>query len=242
ARRASLTAGPALGMPFPHPLLEGAGHLRRTGASPGDGRRSGTGGPSPALDRRAVRARRRVPLPAGRPGGGRVGCRCHHGVRPGEYLVLALALLVGSGLQGSIGFGAGLVAAPVIALVRPDLLPSLVVCSALVITSVVTIRERSELDLRGAGWALAGRIPGSAIGAWMVVAISTTALSWVVALSVLLGIGSAFLGWRPAPSRPLLIGAGALSGIMGTSTSIGGAPSAIGWQGQEPARLRGTMS
>ncbi|HXD27691.1 MAG TPA: sulfite exporter TauE/SafE family protein [Arthrobacter sp.] len=161
---------------------------------------------------------------------------------PGEYLVLALALLVGSGLQGSIGFGAGLVAAPVIALVRPDLLPSLVVCSALVITSVVTIRERSELDLRGAGWALAGRIPGSAIGAWMVVAISTTALSWVVALSVLLGIGSAFLGWRPAPSRPLLIGAGALSGIMGTSTSIGGAPMAIVWQGQEPARLRGTMS
>lgn len=161
---------------------------------------------------------------------------------PGEYAILALALLVGSGLQGSIGFGAGLVAAPVIALVRPDLLPSLVVCSALVITTVVTIRERSELDLRGAAWALAGRIPGSAVGAWMVVAISTTALSWVVALSVLLGIGSAFLGWRPTPSRPLLIGAGAVSGIMGTSTSIGGAPMAIVWQGQEPARLRGTMS
>src|SRR5699024_6540651 len=66
--------------------------------------------------------------------------------------------------------------------------------------------------------------------------------SWVVAASVLVGVGSAFLGWRPPPSRMALVTAGALSGIMGTSTSIGGAPMAIVWQGQEPARLRGTMS
>src|SRR5690606_36125254 len=36
--------------------------------------------------------------------------------------------------------------------------------------------------------------------------------------------------------------AGALSGIMGTTTSIGGAPMAIIWQASEGPRLRGTMA
>jgi len=162
-------------------------------------------------------------------------------VDPTAYLILAAAVFVGAGLQGSIGFGAGLVAAPVIALVEPSLLPALVVMVAALLTLLVTVRERAHLDIRGAAWALAGRIPGSAAGALLVVALPVAALSWVVAASVLAGIGSAFMGWRPEPTRPVLVVAGALSGVMGTSTAVGGAPMTIVWQGQEPARLRGTM-
>lgn len=159
-----------------------------------------------------------------------------------DYLILAVAVCAATALQGSIGFGAGLVAAPVIALIAPELLPALVVMLACLVTLLVTVRERAHLDLKGAGWALAGRIPGSVLGAWLAVAMSTAALSWLVAASVLIGVGSAFLGWRPAPTRTTLITAGGLSGVMGTATAIGGAPMAIIWQGQPPARLRGTMS
>lgn len=161
---------------------------------------------------------------------------------PAETALLAATVFVAAGLQGSIGFGAGLVAAPVIALVEPSLLPALVVMLAAIITLLVTIRERAHLDVRGAGWALAGRIPGSVLGAWLVVALPAAALSWTVAGCVLAGVGLAFLGWRPAPRRRALVLAGALSGVMGTATSVGGAPMAIVWQGQPPARLRGTMS
>jgi uncharacterized protein len=163
-------------------------------------------------------------------------------VDPGTYLLLAAIVLVASALQGSIGFGAGMVAAPAIGLVEPGLLPALVVMFACLLTVLVTVRERSHLDLSGAGWALVGRLPGSVVGALMVAALPVAALSWVVAVAVFAGAGSAFLGWRPAPTRGALVTAGALSGVMGTSTSIGGAPMAIVWQGQEPARLRGTMS
>lgn len=161
---------------------------------------------------------------------------------PGAFALIAIAVFVGSALQGSIGFGAGMVAAPLIALVEPDLLPALVVMFAALLTLMVTVRERAHLDLGGAGWALVGRLPGSALGALLVLMLPVAALSWVVVASVAVGIGSAFLGWRPVPTRTALVTAGALSGIMGTSTSIGGAPMAIVWQGQEPARLRGTMS
>ena len=159
-----------------------------------------------------------------------------------DYVILAVAVCAATALQGSIGFGAGLIAAPVIALIAPDLLPALVVMLACLVTLLVTIRERADLDLKGAGWALAGRIPGSFLGAWLAVAMSTVALSWLVAISVLIGVGSAFLGWRPSPTRPALIAAGSLSGVMGTATAVGGAPMALIWQGHPPARLRGTMS
>lgn len=161
---------------------------------------------------------------------------------PTEYVVLAFAVCAATAIQGSIGFGAGLIAAPVIALIAPELLPALVVMLACLVTLLVTVRDRAELDVRGAAWALAGRIPGSVLGAWLAVAMSTVALSWLVAASVLAGIGSAYLGWRPAPTRPALMMAGTISGVMGTATAIGGAPMAIVWQGQPPARLRATMS
>lgn len=160
----------------------------------------------------------------------------------GVLAVLAVTFFVAAALQGSIGFGLGLVAAPVIALVDPSLLPALVVMLATLVTLLVVLRERADLDVRGAAWALSGRIPGSVLGAWMVVALPARALAWLVAGSVLVGVSSAFLGWRPAPRRRNLALAGAFSGVMGTATSIGGAPMAIVWQGQPPARLRGTMS
>lgn len=161
---------------------------------------------------------------------------------PVDYVILAVVVLAATAIQGSIGFGAGLVAAPVIALIAPELLPALVVMLACLVTLLVTVRDREALDLRGAAWALAGRIPGSVLGAWLAVAMSTAALSWLVAASVLIGVGSAYLGWRPAPTRTALVAAGSLSGVMGTATAIGGAPMAIVWQGQAPARLRATMS
>ena len=48
------------------------------------------------------------------------------------------------------------------------------------------------------------------------------------------------LNFRPV--RPVLLGAGALSGIMGTIASIGGPPIALVYQDARGDRLRGTLS
>ncbi|AUI50062.1 sulfite exporter TauE/SafE family protein [Arthrobacter crystallopoietes] len=161
---------------------------------------------------------------------------------PAEYALIAVAVFAAAGLQSSIGFGMGMLAAPVIALVDPALLPASIIILALMLTTMVTARERAHLDLKGAGWALVGRIPGSLFGAWLVVVLPGEGLAWLVAAAVLLGVVLAFFGWSPFPGRANLIAAGAASGVMGTSTSIGGAPMALVWQGQQGARLRGTMS
>lgn len=161
---------------------------------------------------------------------------------PLEFVLLAAVVLVAACLQGSIGFGMGMLAAPFIALVDPTLLPALVIMLAMVVTLIVVVMDRAALDIRGAGWALAGRVPGTVVGAGLVTVMSATALSWAVAAVVLLGVAVSLGGWRPRVTRTTQALAGAMSGVMGTTTSVGGAPMALIWQGSEGPRLRGTMS
>jgi uncharacterized membrane protein YfcA len=159
-----------------------------------------------------------------------------------EYALIAGVVFLAACLQASSGFGMGMLAAPVIAMVDPALLPATLILLALLVTVMVTVRERQSLDLRGTGWALVGRIPGSFLGAWLVTALSHEGLAWVVVAVVLSGLALAGRGWAPRPVRANLIAAGAASGIMGTATSIGGPPMALVWQGHDGPRLRGTMS
>jgi len=163
-------------------------------------------------------------------------------VTPVQFALLALIILVAACLQGSIGFGMGMLAAPFIALIDASLLPVIIITLAMVVTLIVSVMDRASLDLRGAGWALAGRVPGSVIGAGLLTIMTTAVLSWAVAAVVLIGVLVSLRGWRPRVTRTSQAVAGALSGIMGTTTSVGGAPMAIVWQGSEGPRLRGTMS
>ena len=159
-----------------------------------------------------------------------------------EISIIAVTLIAASALQASIGFGMGMLAAPVIGLIDPTLLPGSIIMLAVVVTAMVAVRERAALDVTGAGWALVGRIPGSLAGAWLVAVLPAEGLAWLVALVVLAGVVLAFAGWAPVPGRLSLISAGAASGVMGTTTSIGGAPMALIWQRSHGPRLRGTMS
>jgi len=159
-----------------------------------------------------------------------------------EVAVIAGVVVVATALQGSIGFGLGMLAAPVIGLIDPTVLPGIVIMLAIVVTAIVALRERASLDLAGAGWALVGRVPGSIAGAALVAVLPAKGLAVLVALVVLGGVGLSLVGWKPAPTRVGLMSAGAASGILGTSTSIGGAPMALIWQRFDGAQLRGTMA
>ena len=163
-------------------------------------------------------------------------------VTPFELILLAVVVFAAACLQGSIGFGLGMLAAPFVTLVDPTLLPASVIMLAIAISGVVAVLERRALDLRGTSWALLGRVPGSAIGAFLVSVLTPGLLAWVVALTVLFGVVVSLRGWHPRVTRTSQMVAGAASGIMGTATSIGGAPMAMVWQGSESSRYRGSMS
>jgi uncharacterized membrane protein YfcA len=158
------------------------------------------------------------------------------------YCVIAAAILMASCLQASIGFGMGMLAAPVVALVDPGLIPGTLIMLASLVTLMVVIRERTAIDVSGTGWALLGRVPGTVAGALLLTAIPERALAIMIAAVVLGGVAVTSMGWMPAPHRRNLVLAGATSGVLGTATSIGGPPMALVWQRSTGAELRGTMS
>src|SRR5215212_8902739 len=130
-----------------------------------------------------------------------------------------------------------MLAAPIVALVDPALIPGTLIMVATLVTLMVVVREREDIDLHGTGWALVGRVPGTIAGAVLLAMLPHRAL--VVLLAAVLLTRT---GWIPAPRRRNVVLAGATSGLLGTATSIGGPPMALVWQHNSGARLRGTMS
>jgi uncharacterized membrane protein YfcA len=164
------------------------------------------------------------------------------GLTGGEFVLLSLTVGIGAVLQVSVGFGLGMLAAPVFSLVDPTLAPPVVLLLAAGVTAAVLAREGGGTDLRGCGWALAGRVPGTAAGALLVVLLPARHLALLIAGVVLAGVAASAAGYAPRPRRSSVFLAGTVSGLMGTATSIGGPPMAMVWQRLSGPRLRATMS
>jgi uncharacterized membrane protein YfcA len=159
-----------------------------------------------------------------------------------EWLLAEAVVLVGSVLQGSVGFGLGLLAAPVLVILDPSLVPGPVLASSLFLSILVAFREHPSIDLHGVGWALVGRIPGTFLGAAVLALIPRKETSLLVGAMVLLAVVLVATGARVTRTRRALLGAGALSGFMATTTSIGGPPMALLYQDSGGNRVRGTLS
>jgi len=153
-----------------------------------------------------------------------------------------LVVAVGSLLQGAVGFGLSLIAAPLVTLIDPTLVPGPLLMAALVLPVLTARRDRSWIDLRGVRWALVGRVPGSILGAAMLSGLSPRYMSLAVGLVVLAGVAMTASGIHLRPRGPTLLVAGVLSGFMGTTAAIGGPPLALVYQHAEGPRLRGTLA
>jgi uncharacterized membrane protein YfcA len=156
-------------------------------------------------------------------------------------LLAGAAVLVGAAVQGSVGLGLGLLAAPVFALLDPSLVPGTILLVTSVLPVLTSLRELKGVDWSGLGCALAGRLPGTALGVYVVAAYPPAVTAVVVAVVVLGAVALSVLTWKPRPTPGALFAAGVVSGVGGTATSIGGPPVALLYQRASGATLRSTM-
>lgn len=159
----------------------------------------------------------------------------------GIAIVLVVSV-VGSFIQGSVGFGHNLIAAPVFALVDPDLVPGPAIASAFVLVALTMARDHQGLHLGEVGTAVIGRVPGTLLAAAALAALPAAGISVAFAVIVLVAVAMTASGLHLHPDRRTLLAAGALSGFMGTVSSIGGPPMAMVYAGQEGRRMRGTLA
>ncbi len=156
--------------------------------------------------------------------------------------VSVLAVYVGSAIQGSIGIGLGLVAAPVLALADPAFIPGTIIIAVIPLTLIVAWGDRAFVAGRDVVVALLGRLPGVVAGAAVAAAVSDRVLAVLVGLSVLVAVAVSLTDWRVPLTDPALVGAGAASGFTGTTTGVGGPPMALTYQHHDPAVMRATIS
>ncbi|MEV4253752.1 sulfite exporter TauE/SafE family protein [Spirillospora sp. NPDC049652] len=157
-------------------------------------------------------------------------------------LVGGLAVLVGAVVQSSIGFGVGVVATPVVALLFPDLMPGALLIAATVTPMFTLVREVRHADLSGLGWAFAGRLAGTPLGVWVVAVLSARGMGLAAGGLVLVALAvSAYSGSVPR-NRTTLAAAGMFAGLGGTATAIGGPPIALLYQGEAGPRVRATLA
>lgn len=149
--------------------------------------------------------------------------------------------IVGACLQSAIGFGLGLVGAPLLALIDTDFVPGPVIAIGVPLTAGIIVRERHALDVKTMRWALSGRVVGTLAAVTTMLIVSERALTVMFGLLVLVAVALSIAGWRVAPTVRTLFTAGAASGFMGTSSGIGGPPIALVYQRSRGEELRTTV-
>lgn len=158
-------------------------------------------------------------------------------------IILAVGItFIGAALQGSIGFGLGLIGVPLLVMLDPVFVPGPLLLTALFLTIMITVREHHSINLKEIKWAIAGRFIGSLIGAMLLLVIPRSNISLLFGSMVLLAVVISIAGMRLQLNPLNLLGAGTFSGILATTSAIGGAPMALVYQHQKGPRLRGSLS
>lgn len=159
----------------------------------------------------------------------------------GEAALAIFVTALASAIQGSIGFGAGLLAAPILLLIDPAFAPAPMLVSNLVLTLFVARREWADVDFGALRYIVSGRLVGTILAAGVLARLSGAGFDLLFGVLVLGAVGLCLMrgGYERSP-RNLSI-AGVASGLMGTLSSIGGPPVALVFQGTEPARFRATL-
>ncbi len=161
---------------------------------------------------------------------------------PIKLLAACAVLTIGAAVQGSVGIGLGLIAAPILALIDPSLVPGPILCCGLALTGLMSYRERQAMDVSGLKWGVVGRLIGTLVAAVVLSNVPKKEMTLVLGALVVFAVALSASGLHVRPTMWTLISAGALSGFMGTTSNTGGPPIALLYQNAPGARLRSTLS
>lgn len=159
-----------------------------------------------------------------------------------QILLANLALMAGACLQGVAGYGIGTLAAPLLFLISPTLVPAPLVLNATLLTVFMLVRNRSALQIREVRFAIGGGAGGAILAALTLLVISTRVFELMFGVLILAGVALSAGGLKPALNARNSVLAGAASTYMGTITAVGGPPIALIYQNQKGPLVRANMS
>jgi uncharacterized membrane protein YfcA len=152
-----------------------------------------------------------------------------------------LLVAAGASVQATIGFGASLLAVPLLLLVDPRFVPGPAIVASMALNVMMMIGHREHTDRAGVGWMVAGLLPGAAIAGLALAAIAEDDLAILSGSAILVAVAISVAGRAPAKRPTTLLGAGVVSGFMGSTAAVSGPPLALLYQHEDGPTIRGTL-
>lgn len=159
-----------------------------------------------------------------------------------QILLANLVVLAGACLQGVAGYGIGVLAAPLLFLISPLLVPAPLVMNAILLTILMLVRNRASLRFREVRYAIGGDVVGTALAGLTLLVMSSQGFQLVFGMLIVAAVAVSVGGLRPALTPRSSVIAGAASGYMGTITAVGGPPIAMIYQNEKGPLVRANMS
>ena len=159
-----------------------------------------------------------------------------------DLALCAAAAVGGAVVQGTIGFGYALVVVPALLLVAPSTIPATPLVVALPMVVALAFRDRRSLDRAGFMRLTAGRIPGTAIGAWVLTLVGARVIGGAAGALLLLAVAASLIRGVSATSHRTEVAAGFVSGIAGTVGAVGGPYLGLAYADRPGPVLRATLS
>lgn len=162
---------------------------------------------------------------------------------PLQLVLAALAAAAGAVVQGAVGFGFALVAAPLWALIDPRLVPGPATVASVGFGLLNVRRTRGGYaDWSGTRWAGVGLVPGTAAAGALLAVLTPRLVAAGVGVLVLVAVLVSIWGieFRRTPGAMLAVGA--VSGFMGTAATVGGPPIALAYQHEPGPVIRATLA
>ncbi|MFW5469487.1 TSUP family transporter [Knoellia sp. CPCC 206435] len=157
-------------------------------------------------------------------------------------LGLGAALVAGAFVQSSIGFGLAVVAAPFVVVLAPELMPGALLVASFSLPVAQLLLAPVDISWRPLGWALVARLVLTPVGVVAVAFLSVRSLSVAVAVLILVTVAASLTTVEIRMTSRNAAIAGAVAGVSGTATSIGGPFLALVLQHERPERVRSTLA
>jgi uncharacterized membrane protein YfcA len=151
-------------------------------------------------------------------------------------------VVIGSIIQGSIGFGLAAVVAPVLLLMNDIFLPGPMLLTAMLLTALIAYRDRAHTNWSEVGVGTAGRVVGMVPAAFAIRFFATQAYDLMFSLAVLAGVILSVAGWHFRLTLRNLFLTAIGSGFVSTLSAVGGPPLALVYQNEDAGKIRGTLS
>lgn len=154
-------------------------------------------------------------------------------------LLVAFAAIV----QSTTGMGFGLVAAPALIWIYPEMIPATILIMGFVVSGISALKERKSIMPRQLGVSVLGRLVGSVAAIPLLFLLSSSqTFSVVFGALILLAVGLSLVGVRPGLTWSNLLIGGTVSGFTGTITSVGAPPIVLVFQDQPASSARPTLN